>query len=322
MRAPAFWLHGGIWSVALAPLGWAWAAGSALRERRIRPHHAPIPVVCIGNLVAGGAGKTPVAISIARLLPAAHFLSRGYGGSSKGPLRVNTERHSPQDVGDEPLLLANYAPCWVAADRIAGAKAAAAHHARCLIMDDGFQDPSLHKDVSLVIVDGHYGFGSGRCIPAGPLREPVSRGLRRATAMVILGHDRHNLAKLAGGLPVLHAKLEPEAESEALHGQQVIAFAGIGRPKKFFDSLEARGAEVLEAYAFPDHHLYHASEIHELIDLAEKHAAMLITTTKDKVRVPVHLQDQVAVLRITVTWEDEAALLKILAPLLKTEATG
>ena len=314
MRTPDFWLKGGLFSVLLAPLGWLWEFGSGFRGASVKPWKAPIPGICVGNLVVGGAGKTPVALSIAPLLPGAHFLSRGYGGWEKGPLLVDPHHHRAGRVGDEPLLLSEVAPCWVAEDRVAGVKAAAAHGATCIIMDDGFQDPALHHDVALLVIDGHVGFGAGRCIPAGPLREPVERGLRRATAAVILGDDQRDLRSRLKNLPVLTARLEPEAETDVLNGQQVVAFAGIGRPKKFFHTLESLGADLIEAYAFPDHHPYHPTEINELIELAEKHAAVLITTAKDKVRIPFHLQEQVAVLRIVVTWDDDAALLKVLAP--------
>lgn len=322
MRTPDFWLKGGPLSVMLAPAGWLWSAGSGWRAARTRSWKAPVPVVCVGNLTVGGTGKTPVACSIARRLPGVHFLSRGYGGSEKGPLRVDPHHHRAARVGDEPLLLSEVAPCWVADDRVAGARAAAGHGAGAIIMDDGFQDPALHHDVALLIIDGHVGFGAGRCIPAGPLREPVGRGIKRATAAVILGEDKRKVARQLGGLPILSARLEPEAEADVLNGQRVVAFAGIGRPKKFFHSLTALGADIIEAYSFPDHHPYHPSEITELVELAEKHAAVLITTAKDRVRIPFHLQEHVAVLRITVTWDDEAALLKVLAPALKGCVAG
>ncbi len=317
MRAPGFWVTGGPLSLALAPFGWMWAAGSAWRGAFTTPFAAPVPVVCIGNVVVGGAGKTPVALSVAHRLPGAHFLSRGYGGRETGPLLVDPKKHGHGRVGDEPLLLAETAPCWVAADRVAGARRAAAKGARCLVMDDGFQNPSLKKDVALLVVDGHVGFGNGRCMPAGPLREPVSRALARATAVVILGEDRAGVARRAAGKPILRAILEPEAEASALAGQRVVAFAGIGRPEKFFNMLEAQGATVVEAYAFPDHYPYQASEIGELIAIAETHAAALITTTKDIVRVPAHQRDAIGVLRIVVTWEDEAALQAVLRPALR-----
>ncbi len=313
-QAPEFWADGGPLSLLLAPLGWGWAAGSALRGVFATSHKAAVPVICVGNLVIGGTGKTPVACSIGHRLPGAHFLSRGYGGWEKGPLLVNPQRHGAQRVGDEPLLLAEIAPCWVAKDRAAGARMAVAHGATCIVLDDGFQNPSLVKDVSLLVVDGHVGFGSERCIPAGPLREPVRRGLKRATAVVILGEDKHNIAGRVGKLPVLKATVEPEAEASALAGQQVVAFAGIGRPAKFFGTLERLGAKVVEAYSFPDHHPYHPAEIGEMLAVAEKRGVALITTTKDIVRVPAHLREHIAVLQTTVTWEDEAALMRVLAP--------
>jgi tetraacyldisaccharide 4'-kinase len=296
----------------LAPLGWGWAAGAARRQRRGRPQPASIPVVCIGNLTVGGAGKTPVALSVARRLRGAHFLSTGYGGSAIGPVKVDAHRDSYERVGDEPLLLAEIAPCWVAKDRLAGAHAAEKAGASCIVMDDGYQDPTLRKDVSLVVVDGHVGFGNGRCMPAGPLRESIAAGLRRATAVVMLGEDKRGALAYCEGLPVLYATLEPELEAAALDGQRVVAFAGIARPQKFFQTLEALGAKVVEAYAFDDHHPYHRVEIGELKAEAEKRGAALITTTKDIVRVPFHLRESIGVLRMTVTWHDEMALFKIL----------
>ena len=264
MRAPEFWAKGGLPSLALAPLGWLWAAAAGLRGALVTPVRAAVPVICVGNLTVGGAGKTPVAESIAAMLPGAHFLSRGYGGSEKGPLRVDPHRHRHAQVGDEPLLLAEVAPCWVARNRAAGARAAVAAGASCLVMDDGYQHPGLFKDVSLLVVDGHSGFGCGRCVPAGPLREPIGRGLKRATAVVILGEDRHGIERRVAPLPVLRAWLEPEAEAQTLTGRPVVAFAGIGRPTKFFHTLEKLGADIVEGYAFPDHYPYHPAEIGEL----------------------------------------------------------
>jgi tetraacyldisaccharide 4'-kinase len=316
MKAPRFWIDGGPLSVLLAPAGLVWAYMAERRQRNahITPHRAPLPVICVGNAVAGGAGKTPVALSLAGLIEGANFLSRGYGGRAEGPLKVDVHHHSYAEVGDEPLLLAEAAPCWVAKDRVAGARAAAQHGARCLIMDDGFQDPSLIKDIALLVVDGHVGFGSGRCIPAGPLREPVDKALARASAVVILGEDRKKVAKLVGGrLPVLHAHLQPEPEAQSLRGETVVAFAGIGRPAKFFHTLERLGAKLVEAYAFPDHHPYHPTEIGELLAKAETHAAALVTTTKDLVRIPPHLREQIGVLRIEVDWQDEDALMRVIA---------
>ena len=322
MRAPRFWWHGGPVSLALAPLGWAWAAGAALRQTSGHAYRSRVPVVCVGNVVAGGAGKTPVAVSLARRLPGAHFLSRGYGGSASGPLRVDPTRHDHALVGDEPLLLAEVAPCWVARDRGAGARAAARDGASCLVMDDGFQDPSIVKDLSLLVVDGSVGFGNGRCIPAGPLREPVAAALARVQAVAILGEDRTGVGQRVRPLPVLRGRLEPESESAALAGVRVVAFAGIGRPEKFFETLRGMGAELIRTFAFSDHHPYSAVEVGHLIAAAEGGAATLVTTTKDFVRLPAHQRGHVAVLRVEVAWEDEAALDAVLAPVLARVAAA
>jgi tetraacyldisaccharide 4'-kinase len=311
-QAPGFWQTRGPASTLLAPLGWAWAWGSGLRGAWTKPYHAKIPVICVGNVVVGGAGKTPVALSLGERIAGAHFLSRGYGGEEEGPVQVNPRKHTADQVGDEPLLLAEVAPCWVAKDRVAGVKAAISGDATCVIMDDGYQNPTLAKTVSLLVVDGHTGFGNGRCMPAGPLREPVERALARASAVVILGEDRAGVGARVRGRPILRAVLEPEAEACVLAGRPVVAFAGIGRPEKFFHTLDRLQAKVVQAYSFPDHYAYQAAEIAELVALAETNGAALITTTKDIVRVPPHLRDSIGVLRMVVTWEDEDALTALL----------
>ncbi len=315
MRAPRFWYTGAFPSAALAPLGALWAAGARRRAARTG-QRVGIPIVCVGNIVAGGAGKTPVAIALAGRLAGSHFLSRGYGGREAGPIQVDLESHDHAQVGDEALLLARVAPCWVARDRVAGARAAAADGATSVIMDDGFQDPSLVKDVSLLVVDGHVGFGAERCIPAGPLREPIALGLARAQAAILLGEDRRESAARIRAIPLLRARLVPELDADALAGRRVVAFAGIGRPAKFFDTLEACGAELAETFSFPDHHPYTTGEIRRLRVAARTHGAALLTTAKDFVRVPPPERDHVSILRVTVAWEDEAALDRILAPAL------
>jgi tetraacyldisaccharide 4'-kinase len=314
MRAPNFWQKGGLLSVLLAPAGWIWAIGAWFRARRAPQFQAKVPVICIGNLVTGGAGKTPIAMAIAQMLPGAHFLTKGYGGSEEGPTRVYPERHGFEQMGDEPLLLAQIAPTWVAKDRIAGAKAAVAAGARYIVMDDGYQDPTLVKDISILVVDGATGFGSGRCMPAGPLREPVAMGLARADAVVLVGNDRSGVEQRLSDLPIFRAHLEPEAEAQVLAGKKVIAFAGIGRPWKFFHGIEALGGKLIQAYAFPDHYPFHPAEITELMNEATAHHAFLVTTSKDVVRVPPHMRDMMGVLLMDVVWENEQALLNLLQP--------
>ena len=308
LRAPEFWARPGLAGQLLEPLGRAHAAAGAARRALTRPWHATVPVLCVGNLVAGGAGKTPVALDLARRLAARgarpHLLSRGYGGSEAGPLAVDPARHGAQDVGDEALLLAHAAPTWISADRVAGARAAIAAGARLVVMDDGFQNPGLAKDLSLLVIDGTYGFGNGRVIPAGPLREPIAAALARADAVVVMGADEAGVARRLGGKRVLAARLAPVA---AIAGP-AIAFAGIGRPEKFFRTLVESGATLVAKHGFPDHHRYGAAELARLGDAAQRAGARLVTTAKDWVRLPQAWRERVEVLEIEVAWQDAAAL--------------
>ena len=313
MNAPTFWQSDGVIPTLLAPISGLYGVLSARRRRAASPWRAPVPVLCVGNLVAGGAGKTPVAIAIANRLTAQgrrpHLLSRGHGGQEHGPLRVEPERHDALAVGDEPLVLAVAAPTWIARDRAAGARAAADAGAGAIVLDDGFQNPSVAKDLSFVVVDGGYGFGNGRLIPAGPLREPVAAGLARADAVVLVGEDRVGIsAALSAAMPVLSATLEPNEAAAALRHQPVVAFAGIGRPEKFFATLDSLSCELLGRHPFADHHRYHDHEILVLVDKATKLGALLVTTAKDHARLPEHLRALVTVVDVAVTWQDEDRL--------------
>jgi tetraacyldisaccharide 4'-kinase len=258
MREPRFWRRGGDpWPARLlVPVGALYGAATILRRWGHQPYRAPVPVVVAGGITLGGAGKTPLALALAELLAARHphFLSRGYGGSEAGPLRVNLSHHGAMDVGDEPLLLAASAPTWVARDRAAGAKAAAAAGAGLIILDDGFQNPFLAKDLAFLTIDGESGLGNGHVFPAGPLREPLATALRRAQAVVLIGEDRTGIGGLiAGRCPVMPARLEA-ADPATVASKPVYAFAGIGRPEKFFASLESAGAVIAGRREFPDHH--------------------------------------------------------------------
>ncbi len=325
MRAPDFWTEDGALAALLAPLGAGYDLAGRLRRALVPSVAADIPVVCVGNLVAGGAGKTPVVLALVETLTArgvaVHCLSRGYGGSSPGPRRVDAACDSAAEVGDEALLLARAAPSWVARDRAAGARAAAAAGARVLVMDDGFQNPALAKDLSLLVVDGAYGFGNRRVMPAGPLRETVARGLARADAVVLLGRDDRNLrAPLGARLPLLTARLAPRHGSENLVGHRVLAFAGIGRPEKFFATLAGPeggpggglGAELVETRAFPDHHPYSAAELRSLRARARSLDAILVTTEKDAVRLTPEQREGIETLAVAVVWDDPAALQALL----------
>ena len=323
MRAPDFWMAGrGDGAAALlAPLGCLYALGTRLRLAAGRTWQAPVPVICVGNLVAGGGGKTPLALALASRLTARglapHLLSRGHGGREAGPLRVDPARHRAFDVGDEPLLLAAAAPTWIARDRAAGGRAAVAAGAGCIVMDDGFQNPAVAKDLSLLAVDGAYGFGNGRPIPAGPLREPVAAGLARADAVVLIGDDRHGVAALVAAqrraLPLLRATLVPDAEAvAALRGRPVVAFAGIARPERFFATLEAIGCPVVSRHAFADHHPFSDAEVVRMIAAADLASAVAVTTAKDGVRLSPDVRRRVSILPVALRFDDDGGLDRLL----------
>lgn len=323
MKAPRFWYRRpGIAAALLNPVGQLYDAAGRLRRGTTRPYRAGIPVLCVGNLVAGGAGKTPVALALAQILldrgVGVHFLTRGYGGRERGPVLVDPQRHDAAAVGDEPLLLAGTAPTWVARDRARGAMAAGAAGAAAIVMDDGFQNPTLHKDLSLIVIDGESGFGNRRIIPAGPLREAPGRAFARADAAVIMGEDRQGLGVelAARGIPVLRARLAPAGPAEWLRGTPVVAFAGIARPAKFFDTLKGLGARMVADFAYGDHHPFQPEEIMQMVELAHDAEALLVTTAKDHARLPEEIRPMVKVLHVQVSWDDPAALARVLSPVL------
>jgi tetraacyldisaccharide 4'-kinase len=293
MREPAFWWDpdGGRWW--LRPFAGAYGIAAAMRMRSAG-RRAGVPVICLGNLTVGGAGKTPAAMEVGRLLLAAHerpyFLTRGYGGRLAGPVRVETARHTAAAVGDEPLLLARLAPTIVSRDRVAGAEAAHRDGATVIVMDDGFQNPSLTKDLSVVLVDGRRGIGNGRVVPAGPLRAPLEAQLENAHAIVVVGPPQGAAAVVESakrlGLAIFHARLVPDpAMIAAIGSRPVLAFAGIGNPEKFFATLIEAGIAVAEQMSFPDHHAYTAGEARALLRVAAADNLLLLTTEKDLVRL-------------------------------------
>lgn len=324
MRAPAFWYAPpGMLSTLLTPLSWLWRAGALLGLRV--PVKVPVPVLCVGNLVAGGAGKTPVVRDLVARLAArgvvAASLSRGHGGRMRGPLPVDPALHHAMDVGDEPLLLAATGAAWIGRDRVVAAKAMVETGVCAIILDDGYQNRALHKDVSLIVVDGGAGFGNGRVIPAGPLRETVAKGLKRADALVVIGEGAGHAAaqSVAGGLPVLTAQLLPDATVvERLTGRPLLAFAGIGRPGKFFATLRDAGLSVVAERAFPDHHPFSAADLSALLAQAEGVGAMLVTTEKDAMRLSPIWRPRVAVLPVRLSWDDQAAVERLLDRLMGT----
>jgi tetraacyldisaccharide 4'-kinase len=328
LEAPSFWYRPkGALAATLAPLGALYGRIAEAKFARAVPYRSRLPVICIGNFTLGGGGKTPTAIAIASLLASLGarpcFLTRGYGGKSKGPLLVG-RGDGAADVGDEPLLLAEAAPTMIAADRAAGAKAIETIDATAIIMDDGFQNPGLAKDLSLIAVDASLGIGNGLVMPAGPLRAPLDPQIARAGALIIIGTGG-NAAPLeqafaATDKPVLRARVVPRQDKRWLGVLPVIAFAGIAAPEKFYATLSANGARILARHSFGDHHRYTRREAAALLKEAEDRKAMLVTTEKDFVRIPEEEGTPLGELKfrcrpfpIAIEFEEEAAVKALLA---------
>ncbi len=329
MQAPRFWFKPphqfDLRATLLAPLGALYAFATARRVGTAAVMRAKCPIICIGNINAGGTGKTPTTIALAHHLIyqgyEVHIVSRGYGGQLKGPIEVNPTQHRARQVGDEPLLLAAFARTWVADDRGAGIKQAIAEGAQVILMDDGFQDPKVHKDMSLIVVDAAKGFGNGRCLPAGPLREPVEAGMRRADAVISIGgtEAQHQFSTLWGShitQPHLRAELMPLQTGMDWRTGQFIAFAGIGHPEKFFDTLRSLGATLLRTEALDDHQPLTPALVKRLKAEAAQTGAQLVTTEKDAARLPSEFRSDVMALPVRLEFSDQDALEQLLAPIL------
>lgn len=322
MREPHFWRAydpksrdaAPVLRLLMTPLAMAYSWAGRRRLDRVAPQDAGVPVVCIGNLTLGGAGKTPVTATVRKYFATKHLrvasLSRGYGGSEEGPLKVDPAKHTSKDVGDEPLMLAAAGEAWISKDRLAGAKAMKAAGVDIVVMDDGHQNPTLKKTLSIVVIDAAEPFGNGHVFPKGPLREPVARGLGRADAVVLMGAGEIPLPVRGFGGPVLRARLAPTA---TVSPGRYVAFAGIGRPERFFDGLQTiEGVELVESVPYPDHHGFTAADLSYLMRLSSERDARLITTDKDHVRLPPDMQARVLRASVDARFEDAAALAALL----------
>ncbi|PLS22892.1 tetraacyldisaccharide 4'-kinase [Neptunicoccus cionae] len=327
MKPPAFWYAPqsapGFWPYVLSPLSALWRFGAARRHAKGRHLRVPVPVICVGNINIGGTGKTPTVIALLGLLAEMgmrpHVVSKGYGGQAIGPLRVDEVTHTASDVGDEPLLLAAFGPCWVAKDRAAGAEAAVAAGADVIILDDGMQNPDLVKDFTITVVDAAVGFGNGRVLPAGPLRQTLESGLAQADMVLSIGPPEAQKAFATawpdlGGVPLLRAELKPLETGMLWQDLRAFAFAGIGRPEKFFETLRASGATVVATRSFGDHETLSDTLLKRMESEAESLSAQMVTTEKDAVRLPRSFRHKVVTLPVRLSVEEPERLAELLEP--------
>lgn len=336
-KAPDFW-----WRQGVSPKAWAlwpvarlWGARTAARMEKAPRFRPPVPVICIGNLVLGGAGKTPTALAVARLARTGGlkpgFLASGYGGTARGVLLVKPG-DSATLVGDEPLLLASLAPTVIGRDRAAAARRLLEEDVDLIVMDDGFQNPGLAKDLSLVAVDAAVGIGNGMVFPSGPLRAPLLPQLARADALVVIGEGdaAEPLIRAAAraGRPIERARLKVLRAREWQVGGPVLAFAGIARPEKFFQSLVEVKATVAAKLGFPDHHYYSEAEAERLLAHADAAGLRLVTTAKDRARLAGtggargRLHDRAEVLEVALEFENQTAIVEMIAETAHRVATG
>ncbi len=320
LKTPSFWYRSGgtpsLREKILSPFSFLYRIGYEIHQHSVTPETLEIPVICIGNINAGGTGKTPAAIALMEVIRKNNlavkpfFLLRGYGGGERGPLLVDTSKHNSWNTGDEALILAARAPTVIAVDRVKGAQLAERHHADMVVMDDGLQNPGIHKNIKVVVINGEMGFGNGKMLPAGPLREPLHKGLARADLFILIGEDARGVAaSLPAGKPLIRAHMEPDLPVPLDKNKKYLAFAGLGYPEKFFSfARDKLVLDVVKTISFPDHYPYNESDILNLRARAQEWNAELLTTKKDLLRLPADARSDIHTADVRLAWENEAAL--------------
>ena len=325
LKAPKFWYQkkDTFLSNSLYPLSLLFRLGTKLRTCFSKKKISNLPIICVGNIVIGGAGKTPVALKIGNMLKKAgynpHFVSKGYGGLEKNNTLVK-DWHSPKSVGDEPLLLSEIAPTWIGLDRNKSFELANENGADCIIMDDGFQNPTLQKNFSIIVINGEQGFGNKRVIPSGPLRESINRGLSRTNLIITIGDITDSIIKkIPKHIPIIGANFKIKEDEMILKGKKITAFAGIAYPEKFFSSLKLLKANIVDEISYSDHHIYSENDLLYLAEIANKNKSILVTTKKDMVRIPKAFRSLVNTIDGFIQLDDEKLLLEILTNLIENK---
>ncbi len=324
LKTPGFWYRENgdapLLEKILTPFSLLYRACYEIHQYSVKPEQFEFPVLCIGNINAGGTGKTPTALALMDLLQKNNlarnpfFLLRGYGGGERGPLLVDLQQHNSWSTGDEALILAQKAPTIIAVDRAQGAILASRKQADLILMDDGLQNPGIAKDIKIVVVNGEMGFGNGRMLPAGPLREPLHKGLARADIFILIGEDKRGVADiLPKDKPVIRARLVPDDRAMPDPGKKYLAFAGLGYPEKFFTFLKDKlNLDIVKTISFPDHYPYSEKDLEDLAARAQEWNAELLTTHKDFLRLPKMPGIMVYTTGIKMAWDNESELVEFL----------
>ena len=319
LKAPKFWYlkKDTYLSNSLYPFSLLFRLGTKLRTILSKKKNAELPIICIGNIVVGGAGKTPVSLKIGKMLCQAgyspHFVSKGYSGIEKNNTLVQ-KWHSPKSVGDESILLSQVAPTWIGSDRNKSFNLAKEKGADCIIMDDGFQNPTIQKDFSIIVINEEQEFGNKKVMPSGPLRESITRGLSRTDLIIVIGTISQEIkTKIPSHIPVISASFTISNVNKIFKGQKITAFAGIAYPEKFFNSLRKQGAEIVKEMIYPDHHIFDENDFLNLAEIANKTQSILVTTKKDYVRIPKSYRSLINTLEGEIVFKDEKLLLETLS---------